>query len=94
MHLFSYPSEVSLCAEAASQRGFTIFGLQFYGECWSGENASQTYARDGKTDQCVSAVDDQLDIQPCNDDSDDACTGVGKSNYVYKIIDPGILADI
>lgn len=84
----SISSGVSQCADAASQRGFTIFGLQFYGECWSGENASLTYARDGKSDRCVSAVDNELQLQPCKDDSSEACTGASQSNYVYKIIDP------
>lgn len=81
---------MSQCADAASQRGFTIFGLQFYGECWSGENASLTYARDGKSDRCVSAVDNESQLQPCKDDSSEACTGASQSNYVYKIIDPGM----
>lgn len=84
----SINSQVSQCAEEAYQRGFTIFGLQFYGECWSGANASQTYAKDGGSDRCVSAVDNELELQPCKDDSSEACTGASMSNYVYEIIDP------
>lgn len=32
------------------------FGLQHYGECWSGKNADITYARDGSSDACVNGV--------------------------------------
>ncbi|KAJ7394272.1 hypothetical protein OS493_000074 [Desmophyllum pertusum] len=74
---------VLLCAEEVSKKGFTIFGLQFYGECWSGENAAQTYDRDGRSDQCEMAVNNKL--EPCNGDSDETCTGVGWTNYVYRI---------
>ncbi|XP_048588215.1 A disintegrin and metalloproteinase with thrombospondin motifs 20 [Nematostella vectensis] len=27
---------------------WTVFGIEFYGECWSGENGASTYAQDGK----------------------------------------------
>lgn len=78
-------SEVALCAEAVSEKGFKVFGLQFYGECWSGETAAQTYDRDGESSRCIKAVNQEL--KPCNDDSDEACTGVGRTNYVYRIIE-------
>jgi hypothetical protein len=32
------------------------FGLQQYGECWSGKDAELTYARDGSSDACVKKV--------------------------------------
>ena len=30
--------------------------MQFYGECWSGANASQTFAKYGESDQCYQGV--------------------------------------
>ena len=75
------------CAEAVSKKGYTIFGLQFYGECWSGDHVNETYDRDGDSSQCLSAVNDEF--KPCNDDSDGACVGAAKANYVYKIVGPG-----
>lgn len=79
-------SEVLRCSEAVSKRGYIIFGLQFYGECWSGENVTETYDRDGNSSQCYSAVNDEF--KPCNNDSDEACVGAAKANYVYKIVEP------
>ncbi|XP_048588788.1 A disintegrin and metalloproteinase with thrombospondin motifs 16 isoform X1 [Nematostella vectensis] len=29
---------------------WTYFGIEYYGECWSGENGARAYARDGKID--------------------------------------------
>ena len=34
----------------------SYFGLQNYGECWSGETAGQTYSRDGRAENCKSGV--------------------------------------
>ncbi|KAK3699894.1 hypothetical protein QZH41_016558, partial [Actinostola sp. cb2023] len=34
----------------------SYFGLQHYGECWSGKDADLTYARDGSSDACVKGV--------------------------------------
>ena len=30
--------------------------MQFYAECWSGENAGKTFAKDGPTDKCYEGV--------------------------------------
>ncbi|XP_020621140.1 semaphorin-5A-like [Orbicella faveolata] len=79
-------SQVLRCAEAVSKKGYIIFGLQFYGECWSGENVNQTYDRDGNSNQCLSAVSNGF--KPCNDDSDEACVGAARANYIYKIVEP------
>jgi len=75
------------CAEAVSKKAYTIFGLQFYGECWSGENVNQTYDRDGLSSQCLSAVNNEFET--CDDDSDELCVGAARANYIYKIIGPG-----
>ena len=36
--------------------GFSYFGLKYYGQCWSGATADQTYSRDGPADSCVRGV--------------------------------------
>lgn len=77
--------EVSNCARKISQRGYTYFGLQFYGECWSGENATKTFDRDGSTDRCLMVVNNK-DYEKCDDGRDELCAGVEFSNYVYRII--------
>ena len=81
-------SEVLQCARKVSQRGFTIFGLQFFGECWSGENSVKTYDRDGPYDRCLMVVNN-MEYKQCNDSSVNLCIGVENSNYVYKIIQAG-----
>ena len=35
---------------------FSYFGLKYYGQCWSGENAGQAYSRDGPAASCVRGV--------------------------------------
>ena len=47
---------VQACAEAALERGLQTFGLQFYGECWSGVNGSNTYHMYGPSKNCWSGV--------------------------------------
>ena len=82
--------EVSSCARKVSQRGFTYFGLQFYGECWSGENATKTFNKLGSTDRCLMVVNNK-DYKKCNNSVNELCTGVEFSNYVYKIVHAGML---
>ena len=36
---------VEKCAELVHDRGWKNFGLQCYGECWSGQNGRTTYDR-------------------------------------------------
>ena len=37
----------------AFQAGYSVFGIQAGGECWSGPSASSTYSRYGKSSACV-----------------------------------------
>ena len=85
---FPYCSSVSACAAQASRNGFTVFGLQFFGECWSGANASQTYAKDGPSQLCLMAASER-EFKKCNDASIEPCLGVDFKNYVYRITNPG-----
>ena len=47
---------VHACAEIAHERGFSTFGIQFYGECWSGLGANKTYDKHGPSKNCWSGV--------------------------------------
>ena len=47
---------VQACAEVAHARGLQTFGLQFYGECWSGVHGSNTYDMYGPSTNCWSGV--------------------------------------
>lgn len=49
-------SVIQKCAQEAFIQGYTMFGVQFYGECWSGEN-TQGYNKHGKSpDGCIHGV--------------------------------------
>ncbi|CAH3179484.1 unnamed protein product, partial [Porites lobata] len=45
---------VSDCANATLKQGFAYFGIQFYGECWSGVSKI-AYDAVGKSDNCTVA---------------------------------------
>ncbi|KAL9987366.1 hypothetical protein ACROYT_G001660 [Oculina patagonica] len=47
---------VQACADITHERGLVTFGIQFYGECWSGVNASETYDMHGPSKNCWSGV--------------------------------------
>ena len=47
---------VRACAEIAKERGLPIFGIQFYGECWSGLDAENTYNKYGPSGNCWNGV--------------------------------------
>lgn len=48
---------IQLCAEESFRQGFTaMFGMQYYGECWSGKDAESNYEKHGKSGNCVNGV--------------------------------------
>lgn len=48
---------IQLCAEEAFRQGYTaMFGLQYFGECWSGKDALLNYDKYGRSDNCVNGV--------------------------------------
>lgn len=47
---------VKKCAQEAKTKNYMYFGIQFYGECWSGATAPKTYDRYGKSSSCTSVV--------------------------------------
>jgi len=67
------------CAELAKKKGYRYFGLQFYGECWSGpENPS--FDRDGPSDQCLNGY-----YKECDNTDTNICIGKQFTNYIYKL---------
>ena len=71
------------CAEKAKQKGYTVFGLQFYGECWSGPSAELNFNRDGGSDKCIMNLDQPTE---CDDQgTQQECVGQQETNYIYKL---------
>lgn len=73
------------CANIAAAKGYTVIGLQFFGECWSGPKAHETYDRYGKSESCIdgkfrSFSEDKTCLQ---------YIGKAWTNHVYRIAVPG-----
>ena len=47
---------VRACSEIAKERGLPVFGISFYGECWSGLDAENTYNKYGPSGNCWNGV--------------------------------------
>ena len=60
-----------------------MFGLQFYGECWSGSNrppfGSDSYRESKK---CIS-----FQYEKCQNNDPNECVGEAMTNYVYRIME-------
>ena len=69
------------CAKKTSDTGYSYFGLQFYGECWSDRLAEKRYERYGKSPDCMG-----FQYKRCNDEDENECVGGGNENYMYKIV--------
>ena len=44
---------VQQCAQIAFNKGYEYFAVQYYGECYTGNDASQTYNKHGGSDKCM-----------------------------------------
>ena len=76
------------CAKKSKEQGYTYFGLQYYGECHSGENAEYLFDKHGESDYCV-----QGQFGSCEDPEGEECVGEANANFVYKIKDQGLYSD-
>ena len=49
---------VSQCSHIARDKGYSYFGVQFYGECWSASDnaAAQDYDKHGSASNCIDGV--------------------------------------
>lgn len=83
------PEFACRCAEAAKKANHTFFGVQFYGECWSGLNGHMTYDIDGpRQGGCINPC-----YQPCAQHNK-FCAGRNFENFVYRIVDGSCEVDI
>ena len=78
------------CAKKARDKGYKVFGLQFYGECWSDENGLQTHQKFGKANdkKCIMDLlykNNQYEWKYCDMASDQPCIGQDSTNYVYVL---------
>ena len=69
------------CANVTRSKGFTYFGLQFFGECWSGVKPGIGYNHDGDANGCVGSNP----MLPC-EPKHPVCVGRAKRNFVYKLV--------
>ncbi|XP_078346389.1 uncharacterized protein LOC144631727 isoform X9 [Oculina patagonica] len=77
------------CAEATRKRGFKVFGLQNYGECWSGPGAEMNYDSEGLSDKCLMG----FNLPPSCDLNNNInnpmeCVGKEETNYIYRLEEP------
>ena len=79
--VLSYLSFSIRCADLAYERGYRYFGLQFYGECWSGTHSSDLL-EGPKSDKCWGH---RPDYQNCDDGSSTECIGQAHYNYIYEV---------
>jgi len=73
---------VCSCAKRAKAKGYKYFGIQYFGECWSGPG-NDSYKKHKRPGVCKSAA-----FQACKvgaGSRDCFCTGDQHSNYVYQL---------
>lgn len=70
------------CAQKALTKGYRVFGLQFYGECWSGPFAEFNYTKDGKSDKCIMNLEKPT---ACVKGDPKECVGQPNTNYIYML---------
>ncbi|KAL9957679.1 hypothetical protein ACROYT_G034603 [Oculina patagonica] len=75
------PSFVCRCAKIAKEKGHATFGVQYYGECWSGLNGEQTYSKLGESNNCQDKCFDAC--KPY----EKYCAGKNYANAVYRLAD-------
>ncbi|KAK3728149.1 hypothetical protein QZH41_019468 [Actinostola sp. cb2023] len=75
------PELACRCANKAKELGHNTFGLQYYGECWTGSKADFTYNKDGLSNQCIDKC-----YEPCQP-YEKYCAGKQFTNYVYRLAD-------
>ncbi|KAK3700598.1 hypothetical protein QZH41_010513 [Actinostola sp. cb2023] len=75
------------CAEIAKEKGYKVFGLQFYGECWSGPSAEASFAKYGAANPSQIFQEIGSPPPPCDKTKDQECIGGPLVNYVYRLKD-------
>ena len=79
-HFDTYlPEFACRCAMKTVEKGWNTFGLQYYGECWSGEKGDDQYYKKGKSSSCINKCYEKCHIY------DPFCVGEQFTNYVYRV---------
>eukprot|EP00112_Aurelia_sp_Birch-Aquarium-sp1_P005417 Seg1615.3 transcript_id=Seg1615.3/GoldUCD/mRNA.D3Y31 product="hypothetical protein" protein_id=Seg1615.3/GoldUCD/D3Y31 len=73
------PQMICRCAQKAKEMGKKTFSIQFYGECWTGDESKLAVARDGVSQKCLAE-----DYLACPYNSYH-CVGQDHANRVYHI---------
>lgn len=73
------PQFVCRCAKEAKEKGYTLFGVQFYGECWSGVQSEKTYGNIGVSTNCLDKC-----YESCKP-YEKFCAGKQFANAVYRL---------
>ena len=68
------------CAKKVKNAGDKIFGLQYYGECWSG-TGNVNYTTFGPSTNCFDGK-----FEECSSAKDSACIGAEETNYIYELL--------
>lgn len=83
----------SRCARETQRKGWNTFGVQNYGECLSGDRASDTYFEEGEQllfmaptqpKPLLGCVDNEMNL--CSGNNLE-CAGQENSNYVFSLDD-------
>ncbi|XP_031550039.1 uncharacterized protein LOC116287487 isoform X2 [Actinia tenebrosa] len=82
------PQLACRCAKKAKSLGHTTFGVQYYGECWTGNNADYTYDRDKSSKNCIDKC-----YEPCKP-YEKYCSGKQFANYVYRLSGPEVPCEL
>ena len=62
-----------------------MFAIQYYGECWSGDDADVCYDKHGASESCTGGGN-ETNAQCNSMNNTSPCSGKAKVNYVYKIL--------
>lgn len=73
------------CAEKARAKGYKVFGLQFYGECWGGPNGEALFSKDGPSDNCIQQLTKPFAC--VQQDPFTECVGGENTNFIYRLVD-------
>ncbi|XP_068686100.1 uncharacterized protein [Montipora foliosa] len=77
----SYLEDVACrCAQVSKAKGFTHFGIEDFGECWSGKDSERVYNKDGLSRFCITKQ-----FAQCNANDRNACSGNKTTIFVYSI---------
>ena len=83
--LFCFFSIACKCANEAKVKGFALFGLRFFGECYGGNDIDR-FERYIKSSPAVGRRHCQnYKYQRCNNSHVKECVGTGLGEYIYEI---------